>query len=311
MSFGSTSSEHENLLSGLIINFEDYEKVKRIGHGRFGVVELFENKSERKQWAVKNIMDEGELDYGRLIREVSILALLNHPCIMGIIGWSLPNEECKAVRIATEYASNGSIEDVLARIKKGDTPSFWTHENISCMIVGLVLGMKYIHTCNVIHRDLKPGNLLIDDKFRLRICDFGTAVFKECGTTTVAGTVAYMAPECFQDATPTPKIDVFAFGLILYELLVGESVFPKDASVFQMTKLHQEEIPVRPEIPSPIPRAIAGLIRSCWAPNPNLRPTFAEIYEKLEENNFVFFNDVLPKVVIDYVTEIRSQEAFT
>jgi serine/threonine protein kinase len=177
------------------------------------------------------------------------------------------------------------------------------------MIVGLVLGMKYIHSQHVIHRDLKPDNLLIDDKFRLRICDFGTAVFEKCGTTTVAGTLAYMAPECFQDATPTPKVDVFAFGLILYELLVGESVFQRDATIGQIYKNHANG--TRPEIPVWISRPIAELITSCWESDPDSRPTFEKIYENLEGNYFVFFNDVLPKVIIDYVAEIRSQEATT
>jgi serine/threonine protein kinase len=177
------------------------------------------------------------------------------------------------------------------------------------MIIGFVLGMKYVHSRNIIHRDLKPGNLLIDDKFRLRICDFGTAVFKECVTTSVIGTLGYMAPECLENAAATPKVDVFAFGLILYELLVGESVFPKDASVTQICKLHEKE--TRPEIPGWISRPIAKLITSCWASNPEKRPTFEEIYEKLEDIFFVFFNDVLPRVITDYVTEIQSQEALT
>jgi serine/threonine protein kinase len=206
----------------------------------------------------------------------------------------------------TEFASNGSIESIISRIQKGDVLSFWTHNNISCIIVGIVLGMKYLHSLNIIHRDLKPGNLLIDENIRVRICDFGTAVFEDCGTTTAVGTFNYISPETLEDAPPTKKVDVFAFGLILFELLVGESVFPKSASIFGITKLHGKGF--RPKIPSSVSPPIANLIRSCWAIDPESRPSFEEIYERLEQLWFPFFEDTPAKVVRDYSLEVTSQE---
>jgi serine/threonine protein kinase len=205
-----------------------------------------------------------------------------------------------------EYASNGSLEDVLCRIKKGDPPRFWTHETISCVIVGVVLGMKYLHSKDIIHRDLKPGNILLDDKHRVRICDFGTAVFEDCGTTTAVCTFAYVAPETLEEAPPTKKVDVFGFGLIVYELLVGESVLPKDGNIIRISNLHKNGF--RPEIPRSVSPPIRKLIESCWCVNPESRPTFDEIYRILEDAWFPFFNDVLPKVVNDYVWEIRQRE---
>jgi serine/threonine protein kinase len=173
------------------------------------------------------------------------------------------------------------------------------------MIVGIVIGMKYLHSRNIIHRDLKPDNLLLDDHFRIRICDFGTAVFANCGTTVAIGTLAYMAPEALNNAEPTLKFDVFSFGVILYELLVVESVFPKGASVFEMFQLHQSE--TRPEIPSWIPKSIRRLIEACWSSEAALRPSFEEIYETLNEAQFAIFNDVPSKVVEDYVAEIDRE----
>jgi serine/threonine protein kinase len=205
-----------------------------------------------------------------------------------------------------EFASNGSLEDVLSRIKKGDTPIFWTHETISCIIVGLVLGMNYLHSKDIIHRDLKPGNILLDENYRVRICDFGTAVFEDCGTTTAVCTLAYVAPETLEEAPPTKKVDVFAFGLILYELLVGASVFPKDGNMIRINNLHKKGF--RPEIPRSVSPPIRKVIESCWYVNPVSRPTFEEIYTSLEDVWFVFFVDVPPKVVNDYVSEIRQKE---
>jgi serine/threonine protein kinase len=133
------------------------------------------------------------------------------------LGWS-PLIEQSQTAIATEYACNGSVEYILSRVQQNDVPTFWNHANISRMIVGLVLAMKYVHSKGVIHRDLKPGNLLIDNWFHLRICDFGTAIWADHGTIKVIGTPCYMAPEDFSNAPPTKSVDVFAFGLILYEL---------------------------------------------------------------------------------------------
>jgi serine/threonine protein kinase len=172
------------------------------------------------------------------------------------------------------------------------------------MIVGLLIGMKYLHSKNIIHRDLKPGNLLIDSNYRLRICDFGTAVFEDCGTTTAIGTIAYISPETFRDAPPTKKVDVFAFGLIIYEILTGKSVFPKGANIAQIYGLHMTK--TRPEIPKWISKAISELIESCWSSNPDSRPTFDEIYDKLETHRFVFFDDVPPNVVLQFISDVTA-----
>jgi serine/threonine protein kinase len=123
-----------------------------------------------------------------------------------------------------------------------------------------------------------------------------------------AGTLGYLAPETLQEADRTKKVDVFAFGLILYELLVGESVFPKDPHIVQMYKLHQNQS--RPEIPGWIAPPVASLIELCWSVNPKLRPAFDEVYKSLEDSGFPFFEDVLPHVTRDYASQILAEETY-
>jgi serine/threonine-protein kinase CTR1 len=261
---------------------------------------LTDQKTDAKL-AVKRVY-EGE----RFFREVNIFASLRHPCLIPFVGWSKKEEEKRKLLIGMKYASNGSIEDALNLARRGDPPEFWTHENISCMIVGIVLGMIYLHSQDIIHRDLKPANLLIDETFRVQLCDFGTALPEICETTMAAGTVAYIAPEVRNGAHPTKAFDVFAFGLILYELLVGESVFQKDINPILLAELHRKHF--RPEIPNFVPRAMRDLIEKCWSDDPSLRPTFPEIYDRLDLARFRFFDDVVPKVVLDYIKEVRNQE---
>jgi serine/threonine protein kinase len=203
--------------------------------------------------------------------------------------------------------ANGTLEDAIEASKKGKNPSFWTHENITNMIVGIVLGMRYIHSKDVIHRDLKPSNIFIDELGWVRIGDFGSSKVEECGSTTteVIGTAAYMAPEMFDAGRPTKKVDIFAFGLIMYEVLFGQSVFPKDGTMLQIAKLHVKE--TRPTIPTSIHRSIRRLIEKCWSVNPDERPTFDEILTELDEEWFPFFPDSNPERVRKFISDVEQQ----
>jgi serine/threonine protein kinase len=283
----------------------DYERVKDLGKGRFGIVRLVEHKVNGKKFAVKYIEVGPDFDSTRLFREVGILASLKHPFIINIVGWCLPNDECKKARIIMEYACNGSLSDVLNEVKKGNVPKFWTHENISKIIVGIVLGMKHLHSKDIIHRDLKPGNLLIDEQFRIRICDFGTSRIENCGTTSTDtfATLIYAAPEIIDGEHPTKKVDVFAFGLILYRLFVGKSVFPLDAAPARIVKLHIDNF--RPEIPNDVNRVIRRIIERCWSKDAENRPSFHEIFGLLEDSSFALFDDVSPSVVRDFISEVE------
>jgi serine/threonine protein kinase len=184
---------------------------------------------------------------------------------------------------------------------------FWTRENISVMIVGIIIGMKYIHSQGIMHRDLKPGNILLDENYRIRICDFGTARFEGCGTVTsnMVGTLRYMAPEMFEEDPPTSKVDVFAFGLILYEILVGESVFPKNMAIAPIVRLHVRGF--RPRIPESVSPIVASVIEKCWSVNPRNRPSFEEIFNELREAQFPFFRDVDSGVIDEFISAVDKQ----
>jgi serine/threonine protein kinase len=166
--------------------------------------------------------------------------------------------------------------------------------------------MKHLHSKDIIHRDLKPGNLLLDGRFRVRICDFDTARNESCETAAAdtLGTLMYVAPEILDGENPTKKVDVFAFGLILYELFVGKSVFPSDAAPARIVKLHFDNF--RPEIPNDINRPIRRIIERCWSQDPNSRPSFDEIYDLLEDASFVFFGDVSPSFVTRFISEVEG-----
>jgi serine/threonine protein kinase len=277
-------AKSEKTLDEMIIDFSNFQEIRELGRGGFGVVRLVEHKTSKQLLAVKYFQPGPKFDSARLLRETEVLCLLDHPCILRIVGWSLPGADCQQARIATEYVANGTLEDAIEGSRNGRTPGFWTHENVVNIIIGIILGMRYIHSKDVIHRDLKPSNIFIDERGWVRIGDFGASKIGECGSTTteVIGTATYMAPEMFDAGRPTKKVDIFAFGLILYEVLFGSSVFPKDATMMQIAKIHV--LGTRPEIPNSINRHIRKLIERCWSVNPDQRPNFDEILMKLSEN---------------------------
>jgi serine/threonine protein kinase len=293
--------------SDFIIDLSEYEEVQVLGEGGFGIVHLVRHRTTGKERAVKSIFaDRGEFESEKIVREVGILVSLRHPCIVKTYGWALPTEYMMA-RIATKYVRNGSLEEVLRDVNDGKIPDFWTHTKITIMILGLVYGMMHVHGRRIIHGDLKPGNILLDDDHRIRICDFGNSKFEASRTATKQSlstfTPSYAAPELLFEGRVTEKTDVFAFGLILYEILVGKSVFPK-TDLRSVVGMHNDHS--RPEIPNTVRGRVANLIKKCWSPDPSERLTFPEIYGQLYDLQFAVFADVDMTEINKFNGEIKS-----
>lgn len=136
----------------------------------------------------------------------------------------------KATKDCNKYATNGSLKDILQQITNGQAPEFVDDTWIATAIGSIILGMKYIHSNNYIHRDLKPGNILVDDQGNVLIGDLGSSRFVDLQITytKMVGSPFYMAPEMYDEGQYTKLVDVYSFALILFELLVKQPVFPKN-----------------------------------------------------------------------------------
>jgi mitogen-activated protein kinase 1/3 len=140
------------------MSFDNTHSVVRdIGQGDFGVVRLLREKESGREMAVKMIPASTDDGADRFMLEVQCLAL-SHPCILRLIGFALPNPGIdRSARIATEYMPGGGLDSALKNAADNNPPPFWSHTGIAIILVGIALGMKFLHSQKIIHRDLKPG----------------------------------------------------------------------------------------------------------------------------------------------------------
>jgi len=145
--------------------------------------------------------------------------------------------------------------------------------------------LAYLHP-RVVHRDLKAQNVLLDAAGRAKVCDFGIAKFKDrTFVSTVngqAGTPAYMAPELFDGGQVTEKVDVYSFGILLWEMLTGRVPWSDVPSPMQVI-YYVGVLGQRPPMPEACHPGLQQLIQSCWAESPGQRPIFSEILARLRE----------------------------
>jgi serine/threonine protein kinase len=241
------------------------------------------------------------------VREISALIDLHHPLVIAIEGYSLPDAKTNG-KILMEHMENGSLEEHMFP-ESGSERILLTNETRTATIVaGIVLAMRYIHSRGFIHRDLKPANILLDANWRIRIADFGTSIIADTDHTNTpqTGTPLYTAPECYEESGYDWRADIYAFALILYEILTGEHAFSRRLTMYQlMAKVTRG---VRPAMPGTIRPTVRDLITKCWAAEPDQRPSFAEIFDILKAMDFMISPNVDTPTVRLFVNGVIEKE---
>jgi serine/threonine-protein kinase len=241
------------------------------------------------------------------IGEIETLVKLNHPCILRIFGYVLPSKTSQA-EIHMEWASNGSLSRAYRIIKTPQCPSFLKPTGLSIIICGIVLGMRFMHSRGFIHQDLKPSNILINSQGRVVIGYFGSSRNVNADITPIpAGTLQYAAPELGEEVEWTLKVDVYSFGLILYELLIGSVVFREGDFPFDI--LRRKRAGYIPEFGIEVFPWIEDLIRGCLELDPGVRPSFDDILHIFERENFKIVSGAEQGTVSEYVSGILDWES--
>ncbi|KAH3731509.1 Serine/threonine-protein kinase CTR1 [Pelomyxa schiedti] len=250
------------------------ENLTMIGSGSYGTVfsaTIDDDKGRKHRVAVKFPKSLPAVE------ELLCLGRLWHPNIINLWGWTESPKH--GMGIVLDLAAKGNLQKVL------DTVSSVLSKRIRVrMALDIANGMKFVHSMNLLHRDLKPGNILVDDSDSCKICDFGTAVDSQnsSSSTTIVGTHGYMAPECLNGAGYAKPCDVFSYAIVLWVLLHhGEHPFgeelkglPPEAHAHFLDEATKQGN--RPPLPKQ-DTDLCPLLERCWAQNPAARPSFSEI----------------------------------
>ncbi|XP_027088098.1 probable serine/threonine-protein kinase PBL23 [Coffea arabica] len=195
-----------------------------VGEGGFGRVYMGRLKKTDQVVAVKQLDRNGFQGNREFLAEVLTLSLVHHPNLVNLIGYCADGRQRILVY---EYMRNGSLEDHLFDIPPHKKPLDWfTRMKIA---KGAAQGLEYLHdTANpqIIYRDLKASNILLDDEFNPKLSDFGLAKLGPTGdkdhvSTRVMGTYGYCAPEYAMTGQLTTKSDIYSFGVVLLEIITG------------------------------------------------------------------------------------------
>ncbi|KAF8033622.1 hypothetical protein BT93_C0032 [Corymbia citriodora subsp. variegata] len=228
------------------------------------ILERPENDPERAQ-----LMEQ------QFQQEVMMLATLKHPNIVRFIGGCRkPMVWC----IVTEYAKGGSVRQFLMKRHNRAVPLKLAVRQA----LDVARGMEYVHGLGLIHRDLKSDNLLIFSDKSIKIADFGVARIEVQteGMTPETGTYRWMAPEMIQHRPYTQKVDVYSFGIVLWELITGMLPFQNMTAVQAAFAVVNKG--VRPIIPGDCLPILSDIMTRCWDANPDVRPPFTEVVRMLE-----------------------------
>ncbi|RID54779.1 hypothetical protein BRARA_G02073 [Brassica rapa] len=270
-----------------IIKNEDLEELKELGSGTFGTV--YHGKWRGSDVAIKRIKkscfagrsSEQERLTGEFWGEADILSKLHHPNVVAFYG-VVKDGPGGTLATVTEYMVDGSLRHVLVRRDR-----HLDRRKRLIIAMDAAFGMEYLHSKNIVHFDLKCDNLLVNLKDPSRpICkvgDFGLSKIKRNTLVSggVRGTLPWMAPELLNGSSSkvSEKVDVFSFGIVLWEILTGEEPY---------ANMHYGAIiggivnnTLRPTIPAFCDDEWRTLMEECWAPNPTARPSFTEVAGRL------------------------------
>uniref|UniRef100_A0A1D1XXR5 Serine/threonine-protein kinase CTR1 n=1 Tax=Anthurium amnicola TaxID=1678845 RepID=A0A1D1XXR5_9ARAE len=270
-----------------IIKNADLEELRELGSGTFGTV--YHGKWRGTDVAIKRIRkscfagrtSEQERLTKDFWREAQILSKLHHPNVVAFYG-VVPDGAGGTLATVTEYMVNGSLKHVLLRKDR----SLDLRKRLM-IAMDAAFGMEYLHSKDIVHFDLKCDNLLVNMRDSQRpICkvgDFGLSRIKRNTLVSggVRGTLPWMAPELLNGSSSrvSEKVDVFSFGIALWEILTGEEPYANMHCGAIIGGIVNNTL--RPPIPDHCDPEWRKLMEQCWSPDPATRPSFTEITNRL------------------------------
>lgn len=254
MSFKQVPIEElREMVLGKNIAFTDFQLFPTVGKGAFGRVRVakLKNNPDSPPFALKllkkrQIYDESHVEHVKC--EAKIQLMLAHPFIVNLV---TVFQDVQRLCFLMEFVSGGELFsrlEVVSRLQPRDARFY------ACQIVD---ALQYIHSHEVIYRDLKPENLIIDADGNLKVADFGFAGFLEGRLFTLCGTPEYMAPEIIQSRGHGKPVDWWALGVLIFEMLTGSSPFADESPL----GVYQKVMAARIKFPTYFREDLKDLLR--------------------------------------------------
>lgn len=264
-----------------------YQLLRQVANGGMAsIYEALDTRLDRKV-AVKIMhphLAQDEAFVSRFIREAKAAAALSHPNIVAVQDQGWNQSGVPAVFLVMELIEGHTLREYLNERGRFDIKDAINY------LTPILSALAAAHVLGIVHRDIKPENILISKDGRIKIADFGLARGELIGTTMTAessvilGSVSYLSPEQVQRGIADSRSDVYAAGIVAYEMFTGEKPFNGDSPI-QIAYMHvNEEIPRLRSKRKEIPQALDDLIASATAKNPDDRPrTAAEFLDQLQK----------------------------
>ena len=308
-----------------VLDIKDFKIIKQIENADIGTAYLVENIETGEQLRAQILGSDKKESQNKksFSHELGILVKCQHPTINKFIGYStLDFNNVKNVTIFTKFTEKGSLANYLQKIQNVQKAEIIDNTTRQIILVGITRGMMYLHLRQIIHKNLKPSNILLDQNFHPLLSDYFYSTSQSQSINSV-----YTAPEILKGKPYNGKADVYSFGIIMYEIVTDSPPYPLLAkgkmTPLQLAKKVTNEN-YRPKFTTRVKKPIQKLIEKCWSKDQKERPTFDELFKKLafnieniyeekdsEENdnipNKYYLDDVDPADVASYAESISSQ----
>jgi len=269
--FGSTADE---LLAEGTVLADRYEILGLIGRGGMGAVYKAYDRELHRQVALKTI--RADLASQRQIlerfkREVNVCSRITHRNVVRVYDLGTAGR----LRFLTmEFVEGKSLDQIIG-------PDGLPPEKVATILRQICLGLDAAHEQGVVHRDLKPQNIMVESHGRVAVMDFGLASTTEGGCLTrlgaLLGTPDYMSPEQALGHKLDQRSDIFSLGIIAYEMLTGKAPFQSETAIASLVARTRERAPAPREINATVPEGLSRIVHHCLATNP------AERYSTVKE----------------------------
>ncbi|EAX93749.1 TKL family protein kinase [Trichomonas vaginalis G3] len=284
-----------------IRDISDFVFQEIIGHGGFGEVWLANDLRTGKIVAIKELFAEKLVgrNLTNFVREIVTMGKCKDRFIIPFIGYTVEKPYC----IITEYMPNGALSSYLRKEFRAKPIFSGTH--LTMIAMGLIFAIRHVHIQKIIHRDIKAANLLLDHHFLPKLCDFGISRFiKRKIMTDAIGTASHMAPEIMVSTKYDIKVDVFAYGATLFEMVEKKNPFAGHPMKEVINNIRTGKRPIFRR--QDTPECLINLIGRCWAQNPKQRPTSDEIYKEFATGK-AYFAGTDHKVIEQFAEKLTKE----